>query len=61
MTYRLISSKNYSDLSYCQILWGFLACIALYVIYSGILKKQNVRIGVVSTDSYENFANRIKN
>ena len=55
MTYRLVSLNNSSNFSYCKVLWVVLACIALYVVYTGILKKQNVQIGMMNTDNYERF------
>lgn len=58
MTYRLVSATNTPTFSYCKILWIILASIALYVVYTGMLKRKNVQVGVMNTDSYEHFANQ---
>lgn len=57
MTYRLVSANDNFNFSFCNILWFVLACIAFYVVYSGILKRKNVKIGTMNTDSYEHFSN----
>ena len=61
MTYRLVSLNDNLNFSYCKILWIVLACIALYTVHSGVLKRQNVQVGVMNTDSYEHFTTRGNN
>jgi hypothetical protein len=56
MAYRLVSAHvGMKNSNYCNILWFVLACITVYVVYCGYLKKQNVQVGVMKDDSYEHF------
>ena len=61
MVYRLVSNNgSFDNISSCTILWILLACIVLYVLYSGILRRKPVTVGVVDGETYETFSQELE-